>query len=155
MKESRYGDRYKCTMGSGNSVLVADDNVLVRDLLEAVMAGSDEFVIVASAIDADTAGRAAAEHRPRIALVDVRMPGGGPAATRAIHAVSPETKVIALSSNDDPTSVRLMLGAGAVSYVVKGTPADELLAVMRAALTPPKRRQPRPLTGPPRRVVIA
>jgi EAL domain-containing protein (putative c-di-GMP-specific phosphodiesterase class I)/DNA-binding NarL/FixJ family response regulator len=142
-------------MGSGSSVLVADDNVLVRDLLAAVLSGTDDFAIVASAQDAEGAGVAAAEHQPTIALVDVRMPGGGPAAARAIQAASPETRIVALSSNDDPTSVRLMLAAGAVSYVVKGTPADELLAVMRAALAPAPPPRPRPLTGPPRRVLVA
>jgi EAL domain-containing protein (putative c-di-GMP-specific phosphodiesterase class I)/DNA-binding NarL/FixJ family response regulator len=143
-------------MGGGScSVLVADDNVLVRDLLEAVMSGTDDFAIVASAEDAEGAGRAAAEHHPALALVDVRMPGGGPAAARAIHTASPETRIVALSSNDDPTSVRLMLAAGAVSYVVKGTPAPELLDVMRAAIAPVDPPRPRPLTGPPRRVLLA
>ena len=64
------------------------------------------------------------------------MPGGGPAAARAVRAASPGHAVIALSSHDDAASVRLMLAAGAVTYVVKGTPADELLATMRAALAP-------------------
>jgi EAL domain-containing protein (putative c-di-GMP-specific phosphodiesterase class I)/DNA-binding NarL/FixJ family response regulator len=142
-------------MVSGKTVLVADDNVLVRDLLEAVLAGTDEFSIVASAEDARGAGREAAAHRPALALVDVRMPGGGPAATRAIHEASPDTRVIALSSSEDATSVRLMLGAGAVSYVVKGTPAGDLLGTMRAALAPaPVVAEPRP-AGPPRRVLLA
>lgn len=142
-------------MGSGNGVLVVDDNVLVRDLLEAVLKGSDEFHIVGSAEDAEGAGRAAAAHQPAVALVDVRMPGGGPAAARAIHAASPHTRIVALSGNDDPTSVRLMLAAGAVSYVLKGTPADELLEVMHAAITPVQPKGPAPLTGPARRVLIA
>ncbi len=142
-------------MGSGNGVLVVDDDVLVRDLLEAVLSGTDEFTIVGAAEDAEGAGHAAAEHQPALALVDVRMPGGGPAATRAIHAASPKTRVIALSASDDPTSVRLMLAAGALSYVVKGTPANELIAVMQAAIAPPAPRMPPPLTGPPRRVLIA
>ncbi|MEA2126484.1 MAG: hypothetical protein QOI80_3266, partial [Solirubrobacteraceae bacterium] len=117
-------------MAGGNTVLVADDNVLVRDLLEAVLGGTDEFTIVASVHDADSAGVAAAEHQPTLAIVDVSMPGGGPAAARAIHAASPATRVVALSSHDDSTSVRLMLAAGAISYVVKGTPSEELVKVL-------------------------
>ena len=156
MQESGRPPRYKDTMGMGNhDVLVVDDNVLVRDLLEAVLKGSDEFRIVASAEDAEGAGRAAEEYQPAIALVDVRMPGGGPAAARAIHAASPGTRIVALSGNDDPTSVRLMLAAGAVSYVLKGTPADELIDVMHAAITPAEPKGPPPLTGPARRVLIA
>ncbi len=140
-------------MGKGASVLLADDNVLIRDLIGAILDGTEEFAIVASAFDARGAEAAAAEHEPDLALVDVRMPGGGPAAARAVRTASPGTAVIALSSADDAASVRLMLAAGAVSYVVKGTPADELLATMRSALTPPAPAPP--LLGPPQRVLIA
>lgn len=134
-------------------MLLADDNVLIRDLIGAILDGTEEFAIVASALDARGAAAAAAEHQPDIALVDVRMPGGGPAAARAIHEASPRTVVIALSSADDFASVRLMLAAGAVSYVVKGTPADELLATMRKAAAPA--HPVSPLYGPPQRVLIA
>lgn len=140
-------------MGRGARVLLADDNVLIRDLIGAILGGTDEFEIVASATDADGAGAAAAEHFPHIALVDVRMPGGGPAAARAVREASPGTVVIALSSADDAASVRLMLAAGAVSYVVKGTPADELLATMRSVLAPAARGPA--AYGPAQRVLIA
>jgi EAL domain-containing protein (putative c-di-GMP-specific phosphodiesterase class I)/DNA-binding NarL/FixJ family response regulator len=142
-------------MGRGGTVLVADDNVLVRDLLHAVLGQTGEFEIVASVGDADGAGWAAAEHEPDVALVDVRMPGGGPAAARAIRRSSPDTRVIALSSHDDAVSVRLMLAAGAISYVVKGTPPEELLEVMRAALAPPAPPPAWALSGPPQRILVA
>lgn len=143
-------------MGSGMTVVVADDNALVRDLLHAVLGSTEEWQIVAAVEDAEGAARAAAEHRPAIALVDVHMPGGGPAAVRGIREVSPETRVIALSSADDAASVRLMLSAGAVSYVVKGTPAEELLATMRGVLMPSPAPQPqRGVPGPPKRLLIA
>lgn len=141
-------------MGKGYArVLLADDNVLIRDLIGAILDSSDEFGIVAAAVDARGAGTAAAEHAPDIALVDVRMPGGGPAAARAVKEASPGTAVIALSSADDFASVRMMLAAGAASYVVKGTPADELLATMRAAIAPSPAASPD--YGPPQRVLIA
>ena len=59
MQESGPRTRYKFPMGSGSSVLVADDNVLVRDLLEAVLSGTEDFAIVAYEQDAD--GDAACE----------------------------------------------------------------------------------------------
>ncbi len=133
-------------------VLLADDNILIHDLIGAILDGTEEFAIVASAPDVSSAEAAAAEHTPEIALVDVRMPGGGAAAARAVRAASPGTAVIALSSADDAASVRLMLAAGAVSYVVKGTPADELLATMRSALAHAVAPTP---AGVPQRVLIA
>ena len=142
-------------MGSGATVLVADDNALVRDLLHAVLEPTGAFQIVADAADARSAAAAAAEHRPDLALVDVRMPGGGPAAARNIREASPQTKVIALSSHDDAVSVRLMLAAGAVSYVVKGTPAEELIETMRSVLEPRRVAPERAMGGPPQRVLIA
>lgn len=145
----------RTVMVKGTTVLVADDDALVQDLLRAVLARTEDFRVVAAVEDAAAASVAAAEHRPAIALVDVRMPGGGPAAARGIREASPETRVIALSSHDDALSVRRMLAAGALSYVIKGTPSEELLEVMRAAVAPPRRSAPRTLTGPPQRVLVA
>lgn len=143
-------------MASGGvSVLMADDDPLIRDLLRATLSQLSEFEVVAEAADADGAAAVAEAHQPAIALVDVRMPGGGPAAARAIRAVSPRTRVIALSGNDDAGSVRQMLAAGAVSYVIKGTPAEELLEVMRSAVASARLTPPHPVDGPPRRVLVA
>jgi EAL domain-containing protein (putative c-di-GMP-specific phosphodiesterase class I)/DNA-binding NarL/FixJ family response regulator len=125
----------------------------MRALLDAVLGGSGDFEVVASVPDADGAARAAKQHRPAIAICDVSMPGGGPAASRAILAASPDTQVIALSSHDDAETVRSMLGAGAVSYVIKGTPPSELLQVMRGVLAPPA--PVAPTMGPPVRLLIA
>ncbi len=135
-------------------MLVADDNVLVRDLLQAVFSGADDFELVATAGDAVSAAERAGEHRPGLALVDVRMPGGGPAAARGILEASPDTLVVALSNNDDAESVRLMLAAGAASYMVKGTPPDELLEGLRATVAPPRAPDERVVLGPPRRVLV-
>ena len=135
---------------------MADDNALVRDLLHAVLGRSRDFEVVVAVADASGAIAAAGEHHPDIALVDVRMPGGGPAAARGIRKASPGTRIIALSSYDDAVSVRLMLAAGAVSYVVKGTPPDELLDVMRRALAPPEAARPeRCLSSDPQRILVA
>ena len=135
---------------------MADDNAQVRDLLHAVLGQSRDFEVAVAVADASSAIAAAGEHHPDIALVDVRMPGGGPAAARGIRKASPGTRIIALSSYDDAVTVRLMLAAGATSYVVKGTPHEELLDVMRRALAPPEPAQPPPsLSDEPRRILVA
>ena len=118
-------------------VLIADDDEVVRDALVDLVDGEDAYTVVAAAADADEAVTLAAEHLPQVAVVDVRMPGGGgPEACRGILRVSPATKVIALSAFDRPGPRAEMAAAGAVRYLVKGLVADELLAAISEAAAP-------------------
>ena len=112
-------------------VLIADDDDVVRDALVDLVDGEVGLSVVAAGADADEAVALAAEHRPQVAVVDVRMPGGGgPVACAGILRVSPETKVIALSAFDRPGPRAEMAAAGAIRYLVKGLVADELLAAI-------------------------
>ena len=112
-------------------VLIADDDEVVRDAIVDLVDGEAGFRVVAAAADADEAVALAREHRPDVAVVDVRMPGGGgPAACRGILEVSPATVVIALSAFDRPGPRAEMAAAGASRYLVKGLVADELLAAI-------------------------
>ncbi len=109
-------------------VLVADDEPALRGALAELFAQEERVLLVGAAADADEAIELAARERPDVALVDVKMPaGGGPRATREITRLSPQTRVIALSAFEDRPTVLEMLRAGAVGYLVKGTPADEIL----------------------------
>jgi DNA-binding NarL/FixJ family response regulator len=113
------------------TVLLADDNALVRSALRELLDDDPEFEVVALADRAESAVDAARRHRPGLALVDVRMPGGGPAAVAGIAEVSPETLVVACSAYDDAHSREEMTRAGAVAYLVKGR--DDVLAGLRSA----------------------
>src|SRR5581483_3017941 len=76
----------------------------------------------------DEALALARARRPDVALVDVKMPGGGGVrAAREIIRVSPQTRVLALSAYEDRQTVLQMLAAGAVGYLVKGTSPDEIV----------------------------
>ncbi len=115
-------------------VLIAEDEPAVRAILSALIDGEPDFVLVAAAEDAVEAIELADLHRPDVALVDVKMPGGGgPRATREILARSPETQVIALSAFDDRDSVLDMLQAGAIGYLVKGTPSGAIVQAVHGA----------------------
>ena len=83
------------------TVLIADDEPLVRTFLADLLADSPHFQVVASAASASEAIALAATFRPALALLDVKMPGGGPLATRGILAFSPTTRIVALSAFDD------------------------------------------------------
>jgi EAL domain-containing protein (putative c-di-GMP-specific phosphodiesterase class I) len=91
-------------------------------------------VLVGVARDAQEAIDLAVRERPDIALVDVKMPaGGGRRAAREIRAAYLPTRVLALSAYEDRTTVVEMLRAGAVGYLVKGTPAAEIVKMIRSA----------------------
>ena len=116
-------------------VLVAEDEEAVREALVDLLASDPAIEVVGSAKDADEAIDMASSSKPDVALVDVKMPGGGGArAAREIRANSPQTHVVALSAYEDRRTVLEMLRAGAVGYVVKGTSADEILRTIRRSL---------------------
>ncbi|MGZ4146869.1 MAG: EAL domain-containing protein [Actinomycetota bacterium] len=115
-------------------VLIADDEPEVRGALAELIGAEDGLNIVATAGDADEAAQLASSTSPDVALVDVKMPnGGGPRAAREILRLSPQTRVLALSAYEDRDTVLTMLGAGAVGYLVKGTPPEEIVAAIGRA----------------------
>lgn len=115
-------------------VLIAEDEEPLRLALCDLVAGQEGMEVVGAAGSADEAIELAAATKPDVALVDVRMPGGGAEVVRAAKDCSPTTRALALSAHDDQATVIQMLSAGAVGYVVKGTSPTEILeAVSRAA----------------------
>lgn len=116
-------------------VLVAEDEEAVREALADLLSSDAEIQLVGLAKDADEAIEIANSENPDVALVDVKMPGGGgQRAAREILKGSPRTHVVALSAYEDRRTVLEMLRAGAVGYIVKGTPADEILHTIRRTL---------------------
>ncbi|GAC1326970.1 MAG: hypothetical protein NVSMB17_00380 [Candidatus Dormibacteria bacterium] len=114
-------------------VLIADDEKVVRDALADLVGAHDGMVAVAVAADAAAAIAAARETSPDVALVDVRMPGGGPTATRGILDACPRTRVLAHSASGSRDTVLEMLQAGAAGYLVKGILPSEVIAGIRHA----------------------
>ena len=129
-------------------VLVADDDSSIRSALAELVSSDRSLELVGVASDADTAIELAARHRPTVALIDVRMPGGGGRrAAREIRRHSPKTQVVAVSGDDDRATVLDMISAGAVGYIVKGSQVDDILeaikrsAAGRSALSPEVARE--------------
>jgi DNA-binding NarL/FixJ family response regulator len=114
------------------TVLLADDEVVVRQAIEALLETDPRFRVVASVGSAEAATEAALTYRPQLAVVDVRMPGGGQAAIAGIRQQSPDTVVMVCSSHDDRHTRQSMRDAGAAAYVVKG--ADDLLDAAYAVM---------------------
>ncbi len=115
-------------------MLVAEDEAPLRAALCDLIAWADGLEVAGVAADADEAIACATGTQPDVALLDVRMPGGGgPRAARVIATVSPATRSVAISAYDDRSTVFEMLAAGAVGYVVKGESPDEILEAVRRA----------------------
>jgi len=116
-------------------VLIADDEGEVRAALADLIDAERALDLVGAAADADEAIELAIAQHPDVALVDVKMPGGGGArAAREIVRASPRTRVLALSAYEDRTTVLEMLRAGAVGYLVKGTAPEEIVASIGRAV---------------------
>jgi len=115
-------------------VMIADDEAVVRDALTDLVNGSPGMIVVAATANADETIAEAARVQPDVALVDVRMPGGGATATRGILRHGSSTRVLAFSASDNRDTVFEMLQAGAAGYVLKGTPpADVIDGIRRVA----------------------
>ena len=118
-------------------VLIADDDEGVRETLARVMGYEPDLTVVGTAADADEAVELARQHSPDIALLDVRMPGGGgKRAAAGLALVSPRTVILAFSAHDDAGSIAEMFEGGAGEYVLKDGPTDKLFETIRRHARP-------------------
>lgn len=119
-------------------VLVVDDHEIVRHGLATLFEGSD-VQIVAEATNGTEAVQMTLEHEPDVVLLDIRMPDGdGLEALRQIRDKLPESRLVMLSTYDNPTYIARSIALGARDYVLKGAPRDELIdAIQRAAAGEP------------------
>jgi DNA-binding NarL/FixJ family response regulator len=116
-------------------VLIAEDDAGVREILASLVRSEPAFELVGSVTDAAQAILAAVEQQPDVAVVDVRMPGGGATAAGGIKQRCPHTVVLAFSAHDDALTMRTMEEAGADGYLVKGSPVATIIATILRAGT--------------------
>ena len=115
-------------------VLTADDHLVVRAGLAALIATEPGLEVVGEARDGREAVARYAELRPDVVLMDLRMPGmDGVAATRAIRQGDPQARIVVLTMYDGDVDIHRALAAGATGYLLKETPAAELLQAIRSA----------------------
>jgi EAL domain-containing protein (putative c-di-GMP-specific phosphodiesterase class I) len=116
-------------------VLIADDSAMNRETLAEIIERSDGLSLVGIAKDADEAIDIASLRQPDVALLDVRMPGGGgPRAAREIRQRCPDSRIIALSAFGDDRSVDDMLASGATSYLTKEASFDDIVEAIKRSV---------------------
>ncbi|GIJ43319.1 DNA-binding response regulator [Virgisporangium aliadipatigenens] len=112
-------------------VLVVDDEALVRSGLRMILEAAGDISVVAEAADGAAAVRAVATHRPDVVLMDVRMPVmDGLTAAGRLHGEN-GPKVVMLTTFDLDEYVHAALRAGAVGFLLKDTPPQDLAAAVR------------------------
>ena len=112
-------------------VLVADDEVLIRGAVEALLALEEDLEVLPGVSDGIAAVAAAQEHRPDVCLLDLEMPGldGVEAARQILRSVP--TKVVIFTRHARPGVLRRALAEQVSGFVPKSTPAEELAVVLR------------------------
>ncbi len=112
------------------TVLLVDDQDLVRSGLRRILRRKDGFVIVAECSDGDEVPAAVAEHHPDVVVMDVRMRRvDGIEATRRLGGSPP---VLALTTFNEDELLSEALRAGAAGFVLKDSSAEELIRAVRA-----------------------
>jgi DNA-binding NarL/FixJ family response regulator len=114
-------------------ILLADDHAVVRQGFKMILAEQPDMEIAGEAANGREAVELAEKIKPDVVVMDVAMPElNGIEATRRLAASAPHIRVLALSMHKDSVYVREILRAGARGYLLKDSPAQDLLAAVRA-----------------------
>lgn len=114
------------------NIILADDHVLVRKGIKAMLESESEIEVVGEAGTGSDALNAARALRPDILLLDIRMPGmSGLDAAAKLREYSPDTKAVILSMHDSEEYVLQALSAGAYGYLLKDTDKDEFIKALK------------------------
>ncbi len=113
-------------------VLLAEDHVIVRDGLAAIINQEKDMTVVAEAGEGGEAVQLWKKHRPDITLMDLRMPGvSGANAIYEIHEVHPDVRIIVLTTFDGDEDIYRAIRAGAKAYLLKDVKREELFHCIR------------------------
>jgi two-component system, NarL family, response regulator LiaR len=113
-------------------VIIADDHAVVRKGIRELLSDESGIVVVGEARDGQEAVDLALTLRPDVVVMDIAMPElNGVEATRQIHAIAPQVRVLALTAYDDDPYIYGLLDAGATGYMLKTAEGQELVRAVR------------------------
>jgi DNA-binding NarL/FixJ family response regulator len=115
-------------------VLIADDHPVVRSGIKGMLEPDPGFEVVGQAASGQEAVALSLREHPDVVLMDLQMPGlDGAAATAQIKAQRPETQVVVLTTYGTDADIVRAIDAGAVGYLLKDAPHEEITRAVRAA----------------------
>jgi DNA-binding NarL/FixJ family response regulator len=115
------------------SLLLVDDQNLIRQGLKALLELEPDLVVVGEAENGAIAINRVKELQPNVVLMDIRMPVmDGVTATKQICSQFPNVNILVLTTFDDDTYVAAAIKNGAKGYLLKDTPSEEIAAAIRA-----------------------
>lgn len=116
------------------NIVLADDHQVVRQGLRMLLNAEPGIEVVDEAGDVESMLRKVLAYRPRVLVLDLHMPGGSSlTAIPRILEISPETGIVILTMQDEPSYAREALRAGALGYVLKDAADIELVEAVRLA----------------------
>jgi len=114
-------------------LLVCDDHEVIRTGLTSLLAGT-EIEIIGEAANGKEVLKEAQRLKPDVILLDIRMPDGdGLGILEKLRAKVPDSKVVMLSTYDNPTYIARSVALGACDYVLKGSSREAIVATITAA----------------------
>jgi DNA-binding NarL/FixJ family response regulator len=112
-------------------ILIADDHRVFIEGVKALLKEIEDFDVVADAENGIQLIEQVSKHKPDVVLTDIQMPlKDGIEATKEIHKLFPEIKIIALTMLNESMFIKKMLEAGAAGYVLKTIDKEELIKVI-------------------------
>jgi DNA-binding NarL/FixJ family response regulator len=115
-------------------VLLVDDQTMFRDGLKVLLRAEQDLEVIGEAGDGEEALQKAADLKPDVLLMDLRMPiMDGATATRHLKIRQPECRVIVLTTFDEDAAVFDAMRSGAIGYLLKDAPTEKLYEAIRAA----------------------
>jgi DNA-binding NarL/FixJ family response regulator len=116
-------------------ILLADDHLVVRRGLRALLEARHEFVVCAEACEGREAIDLALKHKPDVAVVDVSLPVlNGIEVARQIRRGSPTTEVLIFTMHDNDELISEVLHAGARGYLLKSDTDDQIISAVTALI---------------------
>lgn len=113
-------------------VFLLDDHDIVRKGVRALLESTDDIEIVGEATTITDARRLIPDLRPRVVIMDTDLPdGSGVDLCRDLRTLSPDTRTLVLTSNDQEESIAAAMNAGAVGYLLKQVQGTSLLSAVR------------------------
>jgi two-component system response regulator DesR len=114
-------------------VLLAEDQAMVRGAMAALLSMEADIEVIAQVASGEAAVQEALAMRPDVAVLDIEMPGlDGLAAAAALRTSVPHCRVLIVTTFGRPGYLRQAMEAGALGFVLKDAPADELASAIRS-----------------------